>query len=499
MRSAPASSSPRTAAEIGSPVPLERLVGGIDVLRAQGEFGAGPGAAGAPSGGPMISSVTHDSRAVQPGALFCCLVGARSDGHEHAAEAVAAGAVALLCERPLDLDVPQIVVSDARAAMAQVAATFFGHPSRRMAVVGVTGTNGKTTATHLLQAILQADGRAAAVIGTLSGVHTTPESSELQGRLARLAAAGTDAVAMEVSSHALVQHRVDATWFEVVAFTNLSQDHLDYHQTMEDYFTAKASLFDPGRARVGVVNADDEWGRRLVDTTRLGVRPFSRTDAVGLEIGRDGSSFRWDGAPVRLRLSGDFNVVNALAAAASARELGVDAPTVAEGLGAVTSVPGRFERVDGGGPVAVIVDYAHTPAGLEQVLAAARRVAAEGDCPGRVFVLFGAGGDLERAKRPARGEAANSLADLAVLTSDNPRGEDPFAIIEEVRAGAAARAEVLVVEPDRRVAIGLAVAAARPGDVVVIAGKGHEPVQVWADGRSVPFDDRQVAREALGL
>ena len=509
MRSAPASSIPRTAAEIGSPVPLERLVGGIDVLlRAQGDFDAGAGAAApsrrsgaSPAPGPMITSITHDSRAVQPGALFCCLVGARSDGHDHAAEAVASGAVALLCERPLDLDVAQVVVADARAAMAHAAAAFFGHPSRRMAVVGVTGTNGKTTATHLLQAILEADGRAAAVIGTLSGIHTTPESTDLQARLAGLAAEGTDAVAMEVSSHALVQHRVDATWFEVVAFINLSQDHLDYHHTMEDYFTAKASLFDPARARVGVVNVDDPWGRRLFDRlerTALAVRPFSHADAVGLEVGRDGSTFTWDGAPVRLRLSGDFNVVNALTAAASARELGIAASTVAEGLGAVTSVPGRFERVDGGGTVAVIVDYAHTPAGLEQVLDAARRLAGDGVGAGRVIVVFGAGGDRDRAKRPAMGEVATCLADVAVLTSDNPRSEDPLAIIDEVQAGAAvARPDVLIVEPDRRAAIGLAIGTARPGDVVVIAGKGHEPVQVWAAGRSVPFDDRQVAREAL--
>jgi UDP-N-acetylmuramoyl-L-alanyl-D-glutamate--2,6-diaminopimelate ligase len=488
MRSAPANSSPRTAAEIGSPVPLERLVGGIEVLRAQGDFGAG-------AHERLITVVTHDSRAVRPGALFCCLVGSRADGHEHAPAAVAAGAVALLCERPLDLPVAQIVVPNTRAAMAQVAATFYGHPSRRLAVAGVTGTNGKTTATHLLQAILVAAGRSAAVIGTLSGVHTTPESTELQARLAQLVAEGTEAVAMEVSSHALAQHRVDGTWFEVVAFTNLSQDHLDYHRTMDDYFAAKASLFDPARARVAVVNVDDPWGRRLDETTRLAVRRFSRADAVGLETGRDGSRFLWRGQPVWLRLSGDFNVVNALAAAAAAHELGVDPAAVAAGLGAVTSVPGRFERVDDDGPVAVIVDYAHTPAGLEQVLTAARRVTARDD--GRLIVVFGAGGDRDRAKRPAMGEVATRLADMAVLTSDNPRGEDPLAIIEEVRGGAAARPERLVVEPDRRAAIGLALAAAQPGDVVVIAGKGHESVQMWAGGRSLPFDDRQVAREVL--
>lgn len=483
MRSRPAPPRPRTAAEIGSPVSLERLLGGIDVLRPQGDFRA-----------CVITGVTHDSRAVRPGSLFCCLVGARSDGHLHAAAAVAAGATALVCERPLDLDVPQVIVADARVAMAPIAAAFHGHPSRRLAVAGITGTNGKTTATHLLQAVLQAAGRPAAVIGTLSGAHTTPEAPELQGRLAELVADGTEAVAMEVSSHALAQHRVDATWFEVVAFTNLSQDHLDYHHTMDEYFAAKAALFDPGRARVGVINVDDPWGRRLADTTRLAVRPFSVADAVGLELTRDGARFSWDGAPVTLRLSGSFNVVNALAAAAIGRELGVEPVAVAAGIGAVTSVPGRFERIDGGGPVAVVVDYAHTPAGLEQVLGAARHLAAEPR--NKVVVVFGAGGDRDHAKRPAMGDVATRLADLAVLTSDNPRSEDPMGIIADVRDGVR-RPGVLVVEPDRRAAIALALDAAREGDVVVVAGKGHETAQVFAEGHAVPFDDRQVAREEL--
>jgi UDP-N-acetylmuramoyl-L-alanyl-D-glutamate--2,6-diaminopimelate ligase len=482
MRSAPASSPPRTAAQVGSPVPLERLLGGIDVLRAQGDLGAA-----------VITEVTHDSSAVRPGALFCCLVGSSTDGHAFAPGAIAAGASALLVQRLLPLDVPQVVVADTRAAMAPVAAAFYDHPSRRLAVAGVTGTNGKTTATHLLRSILEADGRSAAVIGTLSGARTTPEAPELQRRLAELAADGTSAVALEVSSHALVQHRVDAIWFEVVAFTNLSQDHLDYHRTMQEYFSAKASLFRPNRARVAVINVGDPWGRNLADSlrNRLPVRPFSLDDAVDLRMTRDGSTFRWEGELVRLHLSGDFNVINALAAASAARELGVGPTAVAAGMETVVSVPGRFERVDGGGPVAVVVDYAHTPAGLEHVLGAARSLAGGG----RVLVVFGCGGDRDRAKRPAMGEAATRLADLAVLTSDNPRSEDPLAIIEEVRAGVR-RPEVLVVEPDRRTAIALALSRSRAGDVVVIAGKGHETVQVSAAG-AVPFDDRQVAREEL--
>ncbi|MGH9223002.1 MAG: UDP-N-acetylmuramoyl-L-alanyl-D-glutamate--2,6-diaminopimelate ligase [Acidimicrobiales bacterium] len=478
MRSSTAP-SPGTAADIQSPVPLERLLGGIHVLRAQGVLGA-----------PPVTGVTHDSRAVGPGALFCCVPGTRTDGHDHAPSAVAAGAVALLCERTLDLPAAQVVVPDARIAMAPVAAAFHGEPSRRMAVAGVTGTNGKTTVTYLLRSILEAAGVPTAVIGTLTGVHTTPEATELQARLAAVAAAGTRAVAMEVSSEALAQHRADATWFEVVAFTNLSQDHLNFHGTMDDYFAAKASLFEPGRARVAVINEDDTWGRRLAAITELPVRPFSLADASAVHVDRDGSTFTWRGERVRLALSGAFNVSNALAAATIASELDVDPPTIAAGLGAVTSVPGRFQRVDGGGPVAVVVDYAHTPAGLEQALAAARTMAGEG----RVLVVFGAGGDRDHAKRPAMGAVATRLADAAVLTSDNPRNEDPMAIIEEVRAGAASE---VVVEPDRRAAIALAVGSARPGDVVVIAGKGHETAQVFEGGRSVPFDDAAVARDVL--
>ena len=476
----------RSAAASARPAPLERLIGGIDVLQARGDFSAA-----------TITGVTHRHDAVRPGTLFCCLRGRRTDGHDFAPQAVEAGAAALLCERPLDLDVPQAVVADARAAMAPVAAELFGHPSRRMSVVGVTGTNGKTTVTHLLQSTLTTAGRTAAVIGTLSGRYTPPEAPELQAELAALADDGTDAVAMEVSSHALCEHRVDAVSFEVVALTNLSQDHLDYHGDMESYFAAKASLFDPVRARVGVVNVGDPWGRRLAEATDLPVRPFSLADAVGLAFEGASARFVWDGAPVRLAIGGTFNVVNALAAAAAARELGGPAQTIAEGLGAVRAVPGRFERVDDGGPVPVIVDYAHTPRGLEEVLPAARRLAAPDT--GRVIVVFGAGGDRDHAKRPLMGEAATRLADLAVLTSDNPRSEDPAAIIAQVRAGASTSlsAAVLVVEPDRRAAIAWALDEARPGDVVVIAGKGHETTQTFAGGRSEPFDDRVVAREEL--
>jgi UDP-N-acetylmuramoyl-L-alanyl-D-glutamate--2,6-diaminopimelate ligase len=262
---------------------------------------------------------------------------------------------------------------------------------------------------------------------------------------------------------------------------------------MEHYFAAKASLFDPARARVGVVNAGDPWGRRLIESARVAMRPYSLDDATGLDVGRDGSTFWWDGHRVRLQLSGAFNVVNAVAAAAVARELDIDAAAIAAGLSELAAVPGRFERVDGGGPVAVVVDYAHTPAGLEKVLAAARQMAGDR----RVIAVFGAGGDRDHGKRPAMGDVATRLADIAVLTSDNPRSEDPAKIIAEVAAGVQ-RIEALVVVPDRRTAIAVAIHQAQPGDVVVIAGKGHETEQVFAGGRSVPFDDRVVAREVLG-
>jgi UDP-N-acetylmuramoyl-L-alanyl-D-glutamate--2,6-diaminopimelate ligase len=295
---------------------------------------------------------------------------------------------------------------------------------------------------------------------------------------------------MEVSSHALALHRVDAVWFSVAVFTNLSQDHLDFHDTMEEYFAAKARLFDPVRAGVGVVNVDDPHGRLLYEAAPVPMVPYSLRDADDLRVGATASSFRWRGADVRLGLGGQVNVANALAAATAAHELGVGSADVARGLSAAASVPGRYEVVDAGQPFAVIVDYAHTPDGLEQLLRAVRETA-----QGRVLVVFGAGGDRDRDKRPAMGEVATRLADEAVLTSDNPRSEDPGSIIDAVRAGARPTG-VLHVEPDRRAAIASALARATAGDVVVIAGKGHETTQQFAD-HAVPFDDRDVARQVL--
>jgi len=458
---------------------LDRLLRDVEVLAVTGDPAV------------EVTGVTHDSRAVARGTLFCCLPGRRSDGHSFAPEAVQAGASALLVERELPLEVTQVRVAHARAAMAPIAAEFHGHPSRLLRVVGVTGTNGKTTTTHLLRSILEAHGWGTGLIGTLSGTRTTPESTELQALLASMVEGGNEAVAMEVSSHALAQHRVDGTRFAVAVFTNLSRDHLDFHASMEEYFQTKARLFDPERSAVAVVNADDPYGRLLVESARMPTHPYALDDAVDLEVGAGGSRFRWQGEEVELPLGGRFNVANALAAATAARLLDVPASTIAAGLSATASVAGRFEMVDAGQPFSVIVDYAHTPDGLEQLLTAAREVAGGH----RVIVVFGCGGDRDRTKRPAMGDVAGRLADRVVVTSDNPRSENPRAIIDEVMAGVGSR-RAATVEPDREQAIVLALHEAEPGDVVVIAGKGHETTQTIGE-RVLPFDDRQVTRSQL--
>ncbi len=447
-----------------------------------------------PSPGPVeVTSITHDSRHVRPGALFCCVPGATADGHDFAPAAVSAGAVAVVCERTVAVPVPRLRVASVREAMGPLAAAFHGHPSRKMAVAGITGTNGKTTVAHLLRSILERDGRRTGLVGTLTGARTTPEAPELQTELARMADGGTTAVAMEVSSHALAQHRVDGTEFAVVAFTNLSRDHLDFHGSMDEYFEAKARLFSPAFTGDAVVDVGSGYGLVMAERAeRAGLRTIrcSLDDAAGVEVAATASRFRWSGVDVEVRLGGRFNAANAIVAATTAGVLGVAASVVAEGIGAAGPVPGRFEPVDEGQPFRVVVDYAHTPDGLDQVLRAAREVS-----DGRVIVVFGCGGDRDRTKRPEMGLVAGTLADRVVLTNDNPRHEDPSSIIEEVRAGVPADA-ALTVEPDRRAAIEAAIAAAEPGDIVVIAGKGHETTQTIGD-TVVPFDDRDVARDAL--
>lgn len=438
-----------------------------------------------------ITGVVHDTRAVGAGSLFCCVAGAHVDGHDLAIDAVAAGATALLVERPVDVGVPEVVVPSVRAALGPVAAAFWDHPSRAMHVVGVTGTSGKTTTTHLLAAITEAHAWSTAVIGTLTGPRTTPEAPELQARLAAERAAGRVAVAMEVSSHALALDRVRATHFAVAVFTNLSHDHLDFHRDLNDYFETKASLFTPTYAARAVVNLDDPRGGELMARRLVPTEGYALDDATNLEVGTTHCRFEWRGVVVDLPLGGRFNVSNALAAATTAAALGVSPQTIAAGLAAAAPVPGRFESIDEGQPFAVLVDYSHKPGALAGALDAAR----EGAPGGKVILVFGAGGERDVSKRPEMGEVASRLADRVLLTSDNPRGEDPLAIIEAIQTGMSDRSRTTV-EPDRATAIALAIGEAGPGDVVLIAGKGHEAVQVVGD-RVLPFDDREVARTAL--
>jgi UDP-N-acetylmuramoyl-L-alanyl-D-glutamate--2,6-diaminopimelate ligase len=432
-----------------------------------------------------LTDLAYDAQAVRAGSLFFCVPGARRDGHDFAADAVARGAVALVVERPLDLPVPQVVVADARRAMAPAADTFFGRPTERLEVAGVTGTNGKTTTAHLLFEILSAAGRRPGLIGTVEtrvgaqtrpAVRTTPEAIDLQRTFREMLDAGNLSCAMEATSHGAELHRLDDVRFRVLVFTNLTQDHLDFHGSMDRYFDAKRRLFAPGVP--AAVNVGDPYGRRLAADLPDALTYGFADDAV---LGPDAL------AGVELRLRGRFNVENALAALAASRLLGIDEGTAKRALASVTAVPGRFEEVDEGQPFTVLVDYAHTPDALANVLAAARELG------GRVICVFGAGGDRDREKRPQMGRIAAEYADVAVVTSDNPRSEDPRAIIDEILAGSDGRLEV---EPDRRRAIEHALEGARPGDVVVIAGKGHEQGQE-AGGRKLPFDDREVARDAL--
>jgi UDP-N-acetylmuramoyl-L-alanyl-D-glutamate--2,6-diaminopimelate ligase len=469
-----------------------------------------------PSGMPAgltITSVVQRPEEATTGSLFCAIPGLRSDGHDFAPAAVARGAVAVLVERPLDLPVPQVVVADARLGAALAAAALHRHPSRALCVVGVTGTNGKTTSAYLLRAVLEAAGMPCGLVGTIEARvggravavrHTTPDAIDLQALLARMRDAGDTACAMEVSSHALTQRRVAGTRFAAALFTNLTRDHLDYHADVEHYYAAKRALFSrpgsEGQDPPGAANLDDEFGRRLArETGALGyavdapaeVRP---SGVSGLETGIR-ARMETPRGPVAIEsgLRGRFNLANLTGVTAVAELLGLPHDALAAGIAAVSGVPGRFEAVDAGQPFPVIVDYAHTPDSLDNVLRAARGIVGGG----RLIVVFGCGGDRDRGKRPQMGAVARRLADLAVVTSDNPRSEDPEAIVAEILVGADDGPAQLVVEVDRRAAIGRALREASAGDVVVIAGKGHEQGQE-RDGVVTPFDDRDVAREALG-
>lgn len=439
--------------------------------------------------GVRIDDVEHDSRRVRDGTLFSCIPGANDDGHDHAPDAVDAGAVALLVSRPLHLGVPELVVPSVREALGPVASCVHGDPSLRLDVVGVTGTNGKTTTVRLVGGILAELGAPSREIGTLTGARTTPEAPELQRILASAQRSGVHVVAMEVSSHALDLGRVDGTRFRVAAFTNLGVDHLDHHGSMEDYYQSKRRLFTDRFADLAVIDTRSEYGARLAAEVDISMVTIAESDLSTAESGARSSRFVWRGHAVRLPLGGVFNVANALMAAEIVHGLGHDPEAIAGALAGVSSVPGRFETIDEGQEFTVIVDYAHTPDGLEVVLAAAREVTERS-----LVVVFGAGGERDRGKRPQMGEIARRLADRVVVTSDNPRGEDPLAIIAGIVSGMARPPEL--VEPDRRGAIRHALAGARKGDVVLIAGKGHESTQT-VGSEVFDFDDRDVARDEL--
>jgi UDP-N-acetylmuramoyl-L-alanyl-D-glutamate--2,6-diaminopimelate ligase len=467
-----------------------------------------------------ISDFAYDSTQVAPGALFFCVRGMTTDGHEFAAHAVDRGAVALIVEREVELSVPQVVVANARAAMSPLAVRFWRDPTAELAMAGITGTNGKTTTAFLLRGILEDDGRRTGLLGTVKRivggreeevVRTTPEAIDLQRTFRRMRDGGDEACVMEVSSHALALGRSAGIRFDVKVFTNLTQDHLDFHADMEDYFAAKRILFFTGEEAgapspgTPVINADDTYGQRLLEELRgsrahpVGFSATGSTDAdfraEAVEFDATGARFRCiardDAADVEIPLPGHFNVENALAALAAAASLGVPLERAAASLARADRAPGRFELIDEGQPFAVLVDYAHTPDSLDNVLRAARRIT-----QGRLICVFGCGGDRDRDKRPRMGRIGAERSDLCVVTSDNPRSESPQAIIDEILAGIPDRDHVEV-EPDRRAAIALALDAARPGDSVVIAGKGHEQGQEFEGGRKIPFDDREVAGEEL--
>ncbi|MFD6152876.1 UDP-N-acetylmuramoyl-L-alanyl-D-glutamate--2,6-diaminopimelate ligase [Streptomyces sp. NPDC060243] len=468
-----------------------------------------------------VTGITHDSRAVRPGDIYAALPGARFHGADFAAQAASLGAVAALtdpagAERVLAAGLPVLVVGDPRGRMGALAARIYGNPGDDLLQIGITGTSGKTTTAYLMEGGLRAAGHSTGLIGTvetrigderLKSERTTPEATDLQALFAVMRERGVDAVAMEVSSHALVLGRVDGVVHDIAVFNNLSPEHMEFHSGMEDYFQAKAQLFTRARSRRGVVNYDDEYGRRLITEAEVPIVTFSAeghpdadwraedveigpTDSTFTVVGPDGSRY-----PARAPLPGAFNVANTLAAVAALAEAGTDPRVAAEGIGAVPGVPGRLERVDEGQPYLAVVDYAHKTDAVESVLRSLRRVT-----EGRVHVVLGCGGDRDTTKRGPMGAAAARLADTAVLTSDNPRSEDPLAILAAMLAGAAEvpvheRGDVLV-DADRAAAIAAVVARAEPGDTVLIAGKGHEQGQD-VNGVVRPFDDREVLKEAI--
>ena len=473
----------------------------------------------AQQGDPPIAGLDYDSRRIKPGWCFVAMHGETTDGNRHIDVALQAGAVAVVSDSlPPKPGIAWAQVAHGRRALARLSANFYGHPAERLLITGITGTNGKTTTSFLLNAMLSSAGRKTALLGTveyrianqvLSAPHTTPEALELNQIFAHAVEAGCTEVAMEVSSHALEQQRVFGVPFDVAIFTNLTRDHLDYHHTMEDYFASKTILFQgcgTEPPRVAVVNMEDQYGQRLLELCK------KRSELVtyGVDTGDfHAKDLRIKNAGVRFNLVtpqreiplwspllGRVNVYNLIAAYAAALARGVEAGAIADAAAHLTRVPGRFERVDVGQPFTVIVDYAHTDDALRNLTNVARQFLAQRREGGRVITVFGCGGDRDRSKRPLMGEAAGRGSDFVVLTSDNPRSENPLDIMNDALPGLQRSGSRYTTEPDRRKAIALAIGEAQPGDIVVIAGKGHEKVQITSTG-AVPFDDVEVAREAL--
>ncbi len=462
------------------------------------------------AGDLSVSGVAYRADRVVPGDVFFCVPGFKHDGHDFAADAVARGAVALVCQRqpPGAVDVPVAIVPDTRFALASASAEMFGHPSRDLAVAGVTGTNGKTTTVYLIDSIARAAGRRTGLIGTvetrigderLDAGHTTPESADLQVILASMRDSHIDSVAMEVSSHAIDLKRVESVSFAVAAFTNLTQDHLDYHHTIEEYFSVKRRFFTDLEVRERVVNIDDIYGAAMAveldAVLTVGRDEDADVRAVEEELFPDGARFTLmtpvGTERIELPLAGEYNISNALVAAGCALALGIGLPDIVDGLRSAPQVPGRLERVDAGQEFAVFVDYAHTPDSLAKALRAVHSIT-----PGRVIVVFGCGGDRDPEKRSFMGSAAGAVADHVIITSDNPRSEDPVGIILQIEDGVRETGVSYEVNVDRRTAIRTAISQAVPGDAILIAGKGHEDYQIFAD-RTIHFDDREVAREIL--
>lgn len=456
-----------------------------------------------------ISGLAYDSRLVKPGDLFAAIRGTHQDGHQYAKDAVQKGAAALLVETPLEnVSVPQVVAANARKALARIAAVFYHHPAEKLTLIGVTGTNGKTTTTYLCEAIFRQAGIKTGIIGTIQNKigdkiipckNTTPESADLFQLFREMVDSGVKIAIMEVSSHALDQGRIEGIHFDTAIFTNLTQDHLDYHQTMESYFNAKAKLFESPALKpngTAVINADDPYGQRLQKQMKARVITYGLRHA---EIQAGQIQLDWKGIafhvrapagefPIKMQLSGEFNVYNTLAAIGAGLSQNLSPETIRAGLERAQFVRGRFESVGRDLPFAVIVDYAHTPDGLENLLQSAKRLT-----KGKLIVVFGCGGDRDRGKRPLMGAIAERFADEIIVTSDNPRSEEPIAIIRGIEQGMKKPHHV---EPDREKAIGLALALAKPHDSVIIAGKGHETTQTFKD-KTIHFDDREIAETYL--